>query len=110
MLVQISPELQRILPLILPKGSGYISSIDYTLPLTARRIDSLTGLDKLETLLTVTLHDDNIALLLQIPGRAAEEVMKALTKYGISGYVIRFWMLGDLDPVANYIAHASCDR
>lgn len=106
----LTEELAPVLPAILPKGAGNLSFIDYVMSLVAKRTEALEGLRDLWTMQIMTLQDDNGAFLSQMLGRSTETVTQALIKHGAEGYMVRFWMLGELEPAAYYLSRASWEK
>ena len=106
----ISEELDPVLPVLLPKGAGYVSSIDYTMSRVAKRTEVLASLKGLWTLQIMTLQDDNASMLSQMVGRSTESVIQALNHYGVQGYYVRFWMPGEVDPAAYLLSRGSWEK
>jgi hypothetical protein len=103
----ISEELNPVLPTLLPKGTGYVSFIDYTMSRVAKRTEQLGNLKDLWTLQIMTLQDDNASMLSQMVSHSMESVIRACDHYGIQGYYVRFWMPNEVDPAAYLLSHGS---
>jgi len=60
--------------------------------------------------LVLTLADENVGLLPQLTTYSACRLTHEIADRGWHGFATRFWILGDLDPVAACIARAAWDR
>lgn len=88
---------------ILRLVTGYTSS---------RAVRTLRALDRLdagrvEVQQILTLQDDNIGALPQLCTSSLARLLEYACERRWTGYVLRFWPLGDLDPMAAYLTRAS---
>ena len=107
----ITAELFPLLAKIMPKGGEVLSFIDYTASRQLKQIDLLRQRPPkgLPTCLTFTLADDNVGILPQLATGSLDKIMRILRKSGWSGYLTRYWTVGDLIPTIHYLASASWD-
>jgi hypothetical protein len=107
----IAEELFPILSKILPHGSETLNQVDYTASRILKRRQVLHNIPgrEIPSVLIYTLHDDNVGLLPQLVTGSFHELTRDLRRYGWAGYSTRYWLIGDHDPVAAYLARASWD-
>ena len=105
----IAPELYPVLGMLFPEF-GYLGAPDaYSAAKTARHLDAIESLRQLggPKILVLTLNDDNIAYLPQHVARPTQSILPAIDRGGFDGYVVRYWLSGDLDPGAAFLAKVS---
>jgi hypothetical protein len=107
--MQVQQVLFPILKRVLPPETVISCILDYGASRTARRLDAVDGLGELLTRSTIliTYQDDNIGILPQLETAAVERIVQGMMEKGMAGYHSKSWMIGDLDPVVNYLARAS---
>lgn len=86
--------------------------MSYTSSRSVRNIRFVDGIDtrKIHIDQTITLQDDNIGAMPQIATRSISYLLQMGIDNGFNGYCTRFWPIGDLDPVSEYISKASWDN
>jgi hypothetical protein len=81
----------------------------YTASRGTRYLRKLENIDsshiKVEQVLT--LQDDNVGSLPQISSYSTQRLLEFGIEKGWNGYYTRFWPIGDLDPISEYLSHAS---
>lgn len=105
----IAPEMYPVLGELFPKF-GYLGSPNaYSAANTARHLETIESLGQLggPKILVLTLNDDNIAYLPQHVAQPTQSILPAIQRAGFDGYVVRYWLTGDLDPGTAFLAKAS---
>ena len=108
---QVAEELWPILPRLLPEGGGLHGFIDYT---AHRIVDQIETMDYASTeevpcRMIFTLADDNVGLLPQLSTIPLDKIAARMRESGWEGFTTRHWLIGDLDPTVQYLAHSSWD-
>lgn len=106
-----SEPLFPILGHVLWPGAGITTSLGYT---ASRAVRAMRAMDHLDTArvpatLVVTLQDDNVGSLPQVATRSIHQLLDAAAAHGWRGFFTRHWPIGDLDPVAAFMARRSWD-
>ena len=116
--IRISLDLQGTAVPLLPvvnrlmwDDGGIGIGLGYTSSRAVRRTRYLEGLDaaRVPADLVITLQDDNVGWLPQVATRNVDVLLRTIQRLGWRGFMTRFWPVGDLDPVAAYLARASWD-
>ncbi len=104
-------ELFPLMGKMMPAGGEILSFIDYTASRQLRQRDLLKQRPPTHVgaNLTFTLADDNVGILPQLATESLHELTKDLRANGWSGFLTRYWTIGDLDPTIHYLARASWD-
>ena len=101
-------ELLPIMPRLGPAGAQQLIFIDYT----ARRVvDQIEAMDcapagQVGCRFIFTLADDNVGVLPQLSTRPLHDMATQMRAKGWLGFNTRYWMIGDLDPTAHYLARS----
>ncbi len=106
-----SEPLFPVLGQVLWPGAGVTTSLGYT---ASRAVRAMRAMDQLDTrqvpaTLVVTLQDDNVGSLPQVATRSLHQLLDAAAEHGWRGFFTRHWPVGDLDPVAAFLARRSWD-
>lgn len=107
----VAEELLPLMPRILPGGCEALHFIDYTPARILKRRQVLRRLParELPSSLIFTLQDDNIGVLPQLMTGSLHQLARALGRGGWAGYSTRYWLTGDQEPCAAYLARAGWD-
>jgi hypothetical protein len=107
----VAEELFPVLGRVVPPGSETLNFIDYTPSRILQRREVLKSLPgrEIPSTLIYTLHDDNVGLLPQLATGSLHELTGDLRRHGWAGFSTRYWLLGDHDPCAAYLARAAWD-
>jgi hypothetical protein len=107
--IGVAEELLPVVDRILAPGSETLNQIDYTASRILKRPQVLSQIPGVKTpsVLIYTLHDDNVGLLPQLTTHSLARLTQLLKRYGWAGFSTRYWLIGDQDPAAAYLAKAS---
>jgi hypothetical protein len=105
-------ELEPIVPCLGPEGSGLLVFIDYTARRVVDQIEAMdyAPTDQMGCRFIFTLADDNVGVLPQLATRPLHEIATKLRANSWLGFSTRYWMIGDLDPTAHYLARSSWEN
>ena len=105
----LSPELHRVLPLIFPRGMGYMAQMGYMPTYVASRMDTIKLDDPgaVRFSVSTSLEDDNIGLLSQLTGPALHRIIEPMRTNKGYGFLTRQWMHSNLLPTLHYLSHAA---
>lgn len=83
--------------------------VGYTSSRASRTLRALDRLEPgaVEIQQILTLQDDNVGALPQLCTSSIARLLEFACERRWTGYVLRFWPLGDLDPMTAYLARAS---
>lgn len=107
----IAEELFPVLGKIVPPGSETLNFVDYTASRVVKRREVLKNIPSRDvpSILIFTLHDDNVGILPQLATDSLHELIQDLRKNGWAGFSTRYWLVGDHEPCAAYLARACWD-
>ena len=110
-LTNITEELYAVLDRVLPKGFGIKTGIDYNLTLAAQRIGSLDAMrdSKVDRYLNMSVQDDMNSLLISSEGTRIGQFLDVIQRHGFTGWISRYWSIGDLDHSTLFLTRASWD-
>jgi hypothetical protein len=85
--------------------------LDYTAQRSVRRMHHMEGLasGRVPASIILTLQDDNIGSLPQVVTDSVHVLLQQMHRLKWQGYLLRYWPIGDLDPVTAYLSRASWD-
>src|SRR6185437_10114319 len=108
-LTGVAEELLPVMGRMLGPGSETLNQIDYTASRILKRPQVLAHIPgaKTPSVLIFTLHDDNVGLLPQLTTHSLARLTQLLKRYGWAGFSTRYWLIGDHDSTAAYLAKAS---
>lgn len=110
-IVDVDPALYPVLDKVLPFGASALNFVDYT----ARRVAEqkqwlgLVPARSVKSSLIMTLADDNVGVLPQLANNHLHALVSEIRKLGWEGFSTRYWIPGDLDTSAFYLARAAFD-
>ena len=96
---------------VLRPDIGIVSVLEYTASRAVRRMHHMADLDaaRVRAHLSITLQDDNGGWLPQVATESIHLLLRELQRLQWHGLITRYWPIGDLDPVAAYLARAAWD-
>jgi len=105
-----SYETLNFIDRVLPEGAA-LAVGDYASSRLVRKLHYLEAIDasRIPVFMIVTLQDDNIGAHPQITTESMHILLQAAHRLGWEGFYMRFWPIGDLDPMMAYLAKASWD-
>ena len=100
-----------LLPEVLPQGSEVLNQIDYTPERIVDRPEAIRHVAPggMRNSLVFTLHDDNVGMLPASNTDSLATLADLMGKAGWSGFMTRYWQLGDHDPCVAFLARRSWD-
>lgn len=110
-LTQIDPALFPQLDQLLPPETGALHFVDYTARRVAAQRELLAQVPagKAPQSLILTLADDNVGVLPQLAHTSLHQLLGALRERRWSGFMTRYWCVGDLDLSAYLLSRGSFD-
>ncbi len=108
-IADIDPALFPILDKVLPPGAETLHFVDYTARRVAdnRELLKTVSTKSVPSSLILTLADDNVGVLPQMPFTSLQSLVEELHTGGWQGFSTRYWIVGDLDFTAYYLSRAS---
>lgn len=108
-LSNMTKELYPILEAVLPDGFGFKSNLEYNLTLATQHMDSLDTIQnaKFNKYLNMSIQDDMNSLLIASEGTRITKFLEAICRYGFTGWISRYWSIGDLDHSTLFLTRAS---
>ena len=110
MISGVTRELFPLLSTVLPSGfEALVAPGVYTTVESARALDTLAPFEQssLNAYFWLTLQGDSMSVLPQLPSSSVYQSLQAMRQYGLDGYMVRYWTLGDMVPTSAYLASAS---
>lgn len=107
----MAEELMAVVPRLRACGSELLVFVDYTARRVVDQIDllDLVPTDQVPSRFVFTLADDNVGVVPQLATEPLHTIATRLRASGWSGFMTRYWMIGDLDPTIQYLARSSWD-
>lgn len=101
-------ELLPIMPQLGPKGAQQLIFVDYTARRVVDQIEAMdcAPADQVGCRFIFTLADDNVGVLPQLSTRPLHDMATQMRAKGWLGFNTRYWMIGDMDPTAHYLARS----
>ena len=110
MISGVTRELFPLLSAILPSHfEALVAPGVYTTVESAKALHTLAPFQQgsLNAHFWLTLQGDSMSVLPQLPSSSVYQSLQAMQQYGLDGYMVRYWTLGDLVPTSAYLARAS---
>ena len=111
-LAHLTRELYPIVSRVLPAHFKVnVAPGTYTTVESAEALDTLAPFKNspVKASFWMTLQGDSMSVMPQLPTRSVHQTLQAMEQYGLEGFMVRYWSLGDLVPSSAYLARASWD-
>ena len=107
----VAEELSEVFNLMRPE-ERVMATLDYTTSRMVKRPHAFERIRQagLRPTVTMTTQDDNIGVIPQNATASIHELLGVLRKADWEGFVLRYWMICDMEPTMAYLAAATWDE